>query len=93
MSVNRETLSLADDLLHGVRPISEFVYGKIFDEKEAERNVRRAYHAISKGDIPIFRIGGVICARKSSILERIAEQERIAEDRILRGGSATEAGS
>jgi hypothetical protein len=73
-----EGLSLADDLLRGVRSISEFVYGTTADEKEAESNVRRAYHAIGKGDIPTFRIGGVVCARKSAILKRIAEQERNA---------------
>jgi hypothetical protein len=78
LSVNGEDLSLANELLHGVRPISEFVYGKAPDKKAAERNVRRAYHAISKGDIPTFRIGGVICARKSTILQWIAEQERVA---------------
>ena len=35
-------------------------------------------HAITKGDIPVFRIGGVICARKSSILKHIADKEAAA---------------
>jgi hypothetical protein len=76
-SVAGETLPLADDLLRGVRSISEYVFGGVSDEREAERNLRRIYHAINKGDIPTFRIGGTICARRSSILQRIAEQEQV----------------
>lgn len=39
---------------------------------------RTVYHAVAKGHLPHFRIGETVCARKSSLLTWIAEQEGAA---------------
>ncbi|MBX6330043.1 MAG: hypothetical protein IRY89_15885 [Pseudolabrys sp.] len=62
--------SLADDLLHGAEAIAEFVFG-------SPAHKRRIYYyaSQSKYRLPVFRIGSVICARKSTLIEWIAQQE------------------
>ena len=66
---------LAEDLLRGAEAIATFIFGEADSAKKAEANRRRTYHAISKGQIPTFRIGSIIHARKSSILKSIEKQE------------------
>ncbi|WP_281061114.1 excisionase family DNA-binding protein [Mesorhizobium sp. M1E.F.Ca.ET.063.01.1.1] len=39
---------------------------------------RTVYHAVSKGRLPHFRLGETLCARKSTLTNWIAEQERRA---------------
>jgi hypothetical protein len=60
--------SLADDLLRGADAIAEFIYGKA---TSAYR--QRVYRA--KDELPCFKLGKDICARKSTLLRWIAEQE------------------
>ncbi len=68
---NGEALpSLSDDLLHGAKAISLFLYG--IDDETA---TRRVYHAVAKLKLPTFRMGSTICARRSSILKWIERQE------------------
>ena len=67
--------ALPADILVGAQAIAKFLYG---DEGLKETNLRRVYHGISKGDIPVFRIGGKLHARKSTILRRITGQEDAA---------------
>lgn len=62
--------ALADDLLHGAKAISQFVYGNTEDA-----NVRRIYHAADRLGMPTFRMGATICARRSTIMKWIAAQE------------------
>lgn len=65
------SVSLSDDLLHGGEEIAAFVYG--------DRRKRRAvYHLAETAKLPVFRIGAIVCARKSSLMTWIAEQERLA---------------
>jgi hypothetical protein len=64
----------AVDLLDGSDEIAEFLYG---DRKKR----RKVYHLASetKGHkIPIFRMGSTICARRSTLLQWIADQEKVA---------------
>lgn len=68
-------LPLSDDLLYGAKAIAAFMFGEVADEKDAAANVRRAYHAADKLGLPTFRLGSTICARKSSILKWIEQQE------------------
>lgn len=70
-------LPLSDDLLHGADEISRFVYGQPSDEKAAESNRRRVYHASDKHGLPTFKLGGTITARRSTILKWIERQERV----------------
>jgi len=64
------TANLADDLLRGAEAIAVFVFG---DAKHR----RKVYYYASdaKVRLPVFRIGNVICARKSRLMEWIEFQE------------------
>jgi hypothetical protein len=68
--------ALSSDLLVGAQEISMFLYGP--EEGLKTTNLRRTYHAIAKGDIPIFKLGGKIHARRSAIRARIEAQEQAA---------------
>lgn len=57
--------TLADDILQGADSIAKFM----------GVTRRQAYHFVADGRIPTFRIGAIICARKSTILNWIAQQE------------------
>jgi hypothetical protein len=58
-----ETATLGDDLLHGAEAIAVFVFGN-------EKHRRKVYHYAgdAKVRLPVFRIGNVICARKSKLV-------------------------
>jgi len=65
-----ETATLGDDLLHGAEVIAVFVFGN-------EKHRRKVYHYAgdAKVRLPVFRIGNVICARKSKLIAWIEAQE------------------
>lgn len=68
---------LSDDpVIVGADNIAKVIYGDI--EGQREGNIRRIYHAISKKELPTFRLGGRIHARRSTILAWIAAQESAA---------------
>jgi hypothetical protein len=61
--------SLAGDILHGADGIAEFLYG--------DRKLRRkVYNLVETARLPHFRLGAVICARRSVLLDWIQAQER-----------------
>jgi hypothetical protein len=58
----------ADDMIRGAEEIAHFLYG--------DRNLRRkVYHLAATSNLPIFKMGSMICARKSVVLKWIEEQE------------------
>ncbi len=59
------------DILEGAGDIAAYIYG----DREKRRKV---YHAVSNGGLPVFRIGGVICARRCTLVRWIADQENLA---------------
>ena len=61
--------NLADDILRGADQIAEFLFGD-----RGER--RKVYHLTEKFRLPVFRLGSVLCARKSTLTTWIEEQER-----------------
>ena len=67
---------LADDILRGADEIAAFIYG--------ERGLRRkVYYLAECSKLPIFRLGSVLCARKSVLLDFISGQEsrvRVSRD-------------
>lgn len=60
--------SLATDLLVGVTAIAEFTGMK----------PRTLYHLASKRAIPTFKMGDLVCARKSKLIAFIEAQESAA---------------
>jgi hypothetical protein len=62
---------LADDILRGADAIAEFLFGD-----RASR--RKVYYLAESTKLPIFRLGSVLCARRSVLLAFITSQERRA---------------
>lgn len=60
---------LADDLLEGAHQIAEFLFGNRGDR-------RKVYHLAQTSRLPVFRLGAVLCARRSVLLAWIKEQEQ-----------------
>lgn len=58
-----------EDVLRGADLIAEFLFGRKSDR-------RTVYAMIEKGQIPVFRAGSMICARKSALRAHIQAQER-----------------
>jgi hypothetical protein len=69
----REQAGLASDLLYGAAAIAEFMFG---DGEER----RKVYALAESKQIPVFRLGSVLCARKSSILSDVEARERAAAE-------------
>jgi hypothetical protein len=59
----------ASDLLRGADEIAEFLFGD-----PGQR--RKVYHLAEHSRLPVFRLGSVLHARRSTLLEYIAQQER-----------------
>jgi hypothetical protein len=59
---------LADDILRGADEIAEFIFGD-----RASR--RKVYYLAECTKLPIFRLGPVLCARRSVLLQWISGQE------------------
>lgn len=63
--------NLADDLLDGAEEIAIFLFG---DAKFK----RRVYHLCDKGELPVFRLGSGINARRSVLRKLIEQKEATA---------------
>ncbi len=59
---------LADDLLHGADEIAEFIFGK-------RGSRRKVYYLAECTRLPVFRLGSMLCARRSVITGWIESQE------------------
>jgi hypothetical protein len=66
---NQPARALAGDVLHGADGIAEFLYGD-------KRLRRKVYNLVETARLPHFRLGTIICARRSVLLAWIEEQER-----------------
>jgi hypothetical protein len=66
--MNKHDRSFADDLLYGADAVAEFVYG-------SRSFRRRIYHLAATSKIPLFKLGSMICGRKSVLLTWIERQE------------------
>lgn len=69
--IGNSEITLGADLLRGADQIAEFIFG---DRKYR----RKIYHIISQArhGMPYFKMGSTLCARKSSLLRWIEDQER-----------------
>lgn len=68
--------ALADDILRGADAIAEFIYGE-----GASR--RKVYYLAECSRLPVFRLGSILCARKSVLLGWISGQESRVKDSVL----------
>lgn len=59
----------ADDLLRGASEISAFLF------KEAKFR-RKVYHLAANSNMPTFKLGSMLCARKSTLLNWVEQQEK-----------------
>ena len=73
--MNDNDPQFAEDLLRGASAISEFIFGD-----GGQR--RKIFHLAANSQLPTFKLGSMICARKSVLLDWIRKQER------RRGGEA-----
>ncbi|WP_441256203.1 DNA-binding protein [Bradyrhizobium sp. 482_C4_N1_1] len=64
---------IADDLLEGAEAIARYMFGTGTATKR-----RRVYHLAATSDLPLFRLGEIICGRRSTLLAWIAEREQAA---------------
>jgi hypothetical protein len=62
-------VNLSGDLLKGADAIAEYLYGDAGQR-------RKVYHLAETSRLPIFRLGSVLCARRSILIKWIAEQEK-----------------
>lgn len=60
---------LASDLLRGAGAIAVFLFGSANER-------RKVYHLAETSRLPTFHLGSLLCARKSVLLQWIAEQEK-----------------
>lgn len=60
---------LASDILEGADAIAEFLFG-------SREHRRKVYYLAECSKLPIFRLGSVLCARRSVLLGFISGQER-----------------
>jgi hypothetical protein len=63
---------LSNDILRGADEIAEFIFGD-----RASR--RKVYYLCECTRLPVFRLGSVLCARKSVLLKWISGQESRAQ--------------
>ncbi len=62
------TCQLADDILEGADAIAEFLFGS----KDMRRKI---YYLAECSRLPVFRLGSMLCARKSVLLQFMVGQE------------------
>jgi len=62
--------NIGDDLLRGADEIAKFMFGDV-------KHRRKVYYLTgdAKKGLPYFKIGSLICARKSTLLNWVSEQE------------------
>jgi hypothetical protein len=65
---NTCTPMLGDDILRGADGIAAFLYGNA-------KHRRKVYNLVETNRLPHFRLGAVICARKSVLHSWIMAQE------------------
>jgi hypothetical protein len=72
--------AIGGDILHGAHGIAAFLYG--------DATLRRkVYNLVQKKRLPHFRLGAVICARKSVLLGWIKQQEDEATEASMLQGN------
>lgn len=58
----------ARDMLRGANDIAAFLFG-------AGSQRRKVYHLAATSNLPVFKLGSMICARRSVLLKWVQDQE------------------
>lgn len=66
--MNEQGAEFAKDMLRGAEEIAEFLYGDVEQR-------RKVYHLVATSHLPVFKLGSMICARKSILLRWVENQE------------------
>ena len=66
--MTKEINELAGDILDGADQIALFIFG-------TTKKRRRVYNLVEAGELPTFRLGSSIHARKSALLDWIQKRE------------------
>jgi hypothetical protein len=67
--MSEHTTEFAEDILRGAEEVALFLYGS--------RDLRRrVYHLAASSKLPVFKLGSMICARKSKLIEWVESQEQ-----------------
>ena len=61
-------LEFSEDLLRGAAAIAEFLFG-------STKMRRKVFHLVATSNLPVFKLGSLICARKSVLLAWVSSQE------------------
>lgn len=57
---------------------SDLLYGMPAIARHLNIRPRQAHHLKEKGGLPVFDLGGVLCARRSTLNAWITERERVS---------------
>ena len=66
-------------------PAGELLYGSAAIAAFLGIRQRQAYHLISTGGLPTFKIGDVVCARPDTVRAWIAEREAAGAKAVAHG--------
>lgn len=76
----------AEDMLRGADEIAAFLFGS-----GSER--RKVYHLAAPSNLPIFKLGSMLCARKTVLMAWIeAQEQRHANDNAQPNNNVRDAG-
>ncbi len=81
-AAHHASTSLADDLLVGADAIAKFTGW----------STRRIFYLNERGELPAFKVGGRLHARKSTLLNWVRSMEKSAENRSQVVGKAFKPG-
>jgi hypothetical protein len=66
---------LVGDILEGAAAIAQFLYGR-----SGPKERRRIYWLVESNALPVFYLGQIICARRSTLMREFTQREaRLAE--------------
>lgn len=72
ISSSPKETTLSSDILYGAVGIAKYLYGHA-------KHRRKVYNLIETEKLPHFRLGAMICARRSILMQWITKQENECE--------------
>ncbi|MGW8134183.1 hypothetical protein ACWGNZ_00895 [Sphingomonas zeae] len=66
-------------------PLPDLLYGVASIAAHLGMTAKQVYHLHDKGELPTFKTGAIVCARRSTLANHFAEQEAAA--RASNGGN------